>query len=69
MTTPPNTTILIKACEYINKILLVKTIEHEFLIFKELYEIVSKEIKYPNLNNEVIKLLAKDCVYNDENIQ
>lgn len=57
---------MIKACEHINKILLVKTVEHEFLIFKEFYEIVLKEIKYPNLNNEVIELLARDCVYNDE---
>lgn len=55
-----------KAYEHINKILLVKSEEDEFLVFKEFYEIVLKEIKYPNINNEVIELLAKDNVYNDE---
>lgn len=55
-----------KACEHINKILLVESEEDEFLMFKEFYEIVLKEINYPNIDNEVIELLAKDNVYNDE---
>lgn len=55
-----------KACEHINKILLVESEEHEFSMFKEFYEIVLKEINYPNISNEVIELLAKDNVYNDE---
>jgi putative hydrolase of the HAD superfamily len=55
-----------KACEHINKILLVESEEQEYLMFKEFYEIVLKEIKYPNINNETIELLAKDNVYNDE---
>jgi len=55
-----------KACEHINGILLVESEEHEFLMFKEFYEIVLKEIRYPNINSEVIELLAKDNVYNDE---
>lgn len=55
-----------KACEHINKILVVKTEEEEYSMFKEFYEIVLKEINYPNINNEVIELLAKDNVYNDD---
>lgn len=55
-----------KACEHINKILLVKTEEEEYSMFKEFYEIVLKEINYPNVNNEIIELLAKDNVYNDD---
>ena len=55
-----------KACEHINKILLVESEEHEFFMFKEFYEIVLKEINYPHINNEIIELLAKDNVYNDE---
>ena len=55
-----------KACEHINKILLVKSEEDEFSMFKEFYEIVLKEIKYPSINNEIIELLARDNVYNDE---
>lgn len=55
-----------KACEHINKILLVKTEEEEYSMFKEFYEIVLKEINYPNINNRVIELLAKDNVYNDD---
>lgn len=55
-----------KACEHINKILLVKTEEEEYSMFKEFYEIVLKEINYPNINNEVLELLAKDNVYNDD---
>lgn len=55
-----------KACEHINKILLVETEEDEFLMFKEFYEIVLKEINYPNINDEIIELLARDNVYNDE---
>ena len=57
---------MIKACEHINKILVVETEEHEFSMFKGFYEIVLKEIKYPNINNEIIELLARDNVYNDE---
>lgn len=55
-----------KACEYISKILLVESEELELLMFKEFYEIVLKEIKYPDINNRIIELLAKDNVYNDE---
>lgn len=55
-----------KACEHINKILLVKTEEEEYSMFKEFYEIVLKEINYPNINNEIIELLSKDNVYNDD---
>ncbi len=55
-----------KASYDINKILLVKTEEQEFIMFKEFYEIVLKEINYPNINDEIIELLAKDNVYNDE---
>jgi putative hydrolase of the HAD superfamily len=55
-----------KAYGHINKILFVKSEEDEFSMFKEFYEIVLREINYPNINNEVIELLAKDNVYNDE---
>lgn len=55
-----------KAYDHIEKILLVKTEEEEYKIFKEFYEIVLKELKYPNINNGIIGLLAKDNVYNDE---
>ena len=55
-----------KACEHINKTLLVESEEHEFSIFKEFYEIVLTEIKYPCINNEIVELLARDNVYNDE---
>lgn len=55
-----------KACEHINRILLVESEEEEFSLFKNFYEIVLKEIKYPNINNDIIELLAKDNVYNDE---
>lgn len=54
------------ACEHINKILLVETEEEEYSMFKQFYEIVLREIKYPNINNEVIELLARDNVYNDD---
>lgn len=54
------------ACDHINKILLVETEEEEYSIFKEFYEIVLREIKYPNINNEIIELLARDNVYNDD---
>lgn len=55
-----------KACEHISKILLVETEDDEFSMFKEFYEIVLKNLNYPNINNEIIELLAKDNVYNDE---
>lgn len=54
-----------KAYEYISEISLVKT-EEEYLMFKEFYEIVLKEINYTNLNSNVIELLARDNVYNDD---
>lgn len=54
------------ASEHINKILLVKTEEEEYLMFKEFYEIVLREIKYPNITEEVIESLAKDNVFNDD---
>jgi len=44
-----------KACEHINKILLVKTEQEEYSMFKEFYEIVLKEINYPNINNDLRK--------------
>ena len=55
-----------KACEHISKILLVKTEEEEFLMFKDFYKIVLKEINYPNINDEIIESLAKDNVFNDD---
>jgi len=55
-----------KACDIISKMVLVKTEEDEFNMFKEFYEIVLKEIKYPNINERIIDLLARDNVYNDE---
>jgi len=54
-----------KACDHINKMLLVKTEEDEFAMFKEFYEIVLKEIKYVSVNEEIINSLASDNVYND----
>ena len=54
------------AYEHISKILLVETEEQEYSMFKEFYEIVLREVKYPNINNEVIELLARDNVYNDD---
>ena len=55
-----------KACNHINKILTVITEEEEFLMFKEFYEIVLNEIKYPYISKNIINDLAKDNVYNDE---
>ncbi|MGN9161399.1 HAD family hydrolase [Clostridium sulfidigenes] len=55
-----------KACDHINKMLLVKTEEDEFAMFKEFYEIVLKEIKYASINEEIINSLASDNVYNDD---
>ena len=55
-----------KACEHISKILLVKTEEEEFLMFKDFYKIVLKEINHPNINDEIIESLAKDNVFNDD---
>ena len=55
-----------KACEHISKILLVKTEEEEFLMFKDFYKIVLKEINYPNISDEIIESLAKDNVFNDD---
>ncbi len=55
-----------KACDHISKILLVKTEEDEFAMFREFYEVVLKEIKYTNINEEIIDSLASDNVYNDE---
>ncbi len=55
-----------KACDHINKMLLVKTEEDEFAMFKEFYEIVLKEIKYVSINEEIINSLASDNVYNDD---
>lgn len=55
-----------KAYKHISKILLVESEEQEYLMFKRFYEIVLKEINYPNYNEEIIELLAKDNVYNDE---
>jgi len=55
-----------KACDHISKILLVKTEEDEFAMFKEFYEVVLKEIKYTNINEEIIDFLANDNVYNDD---
>lgn len=51
---------------YINEIPLVKTEIEEYLMFKKFYELVLKEINYPNITEEIIELLAKDNVYNDD---
>jgi putative hydrolase of the HAD superfamily len=55
-----------KAYEHINKILFVKTEEQEFLMFKDFYKIVLKELSYSNISDEIIELLAHDNVYNDD---
>lgn len=55
-----------KACEYANKILVVKTEEEEFQMFEEFYSIVLREIKYPDINESIIDALARDNVYNDD---
>ena len=55
-----------EACEYIGKIPLVETIDAEFSMFKEFYKIVLDKLNYPNITNEIVELLAKDNVYNDE---
>lgn len=55
-----------KAYNHINEILVVKTEEEEYEMFKEFYEIVLREVKYPNISEEIIDLLARDNVYNDE---
>lgn len=55
-----------EAYNYINGIPLVKTEAEEYLMFKKFYEIVLKEINYPNITEEIIELLAKDNVYNDD---
>jgi len=54
-----------KACDHINKMLLVKTEEDEFAMFKEFYEIVLKEKKYASINEEIMNSLASDNVHND----
>jgi putative hydrolase of the HAD superfamily len=59
-------TAMEKACSHINEILFVKTEKEEFNMFKEFYEIVLREINYPDINNEIIELLARDNVYNDD---
>lgn len=46
--------------------LLVKTEEEEYLMFKDFYKILLEEVKYPEINDEIIDLLARDNVYNDE---
>lgn len=51
---------------HISQTLLVETEEQEFNMFRKFYEIVLKEIKYPSINDEIIKFLARDNVYNDE---
>jgi putative hydrolase of the HAD superfamily len=51
---------------HISQTLLVETEEQEFNMFKKFYKIALKEIKYPNINDEIIELLARDNVYNDE---
>lgn len=55
-----------KAYEHISKILVVKTEEDEYEMFKEFYEIVLKELNYPDISDEIIDLLARDNVYNDD---
>lgn len=55
-----------KAYEHIQRVKLVESEEQEFLMFKEFYEIVLKEINYSNISSEIIELLAKDNVYNDD---
>ncbi|WP_297637591.1 HAD-IA family hydrolase [uncultured Clostridium sp.] len=46
--------------------ILVSNEEEEYLMFREFYEILLKEIKYPDIKEETIDLLARDNVYNDE---
>ena len=58
-----------KACEYANKILIVKTEEEEFLMFKEFYSILLKESKYPDISSDILDKLAKDNVYNDDKFE
>lgn len=55
-----------KAYDHISKILVVKTEEEEYEMFKEFYEIVLKELNYPDISDEIIDLLARDNVYNDD---
>lgn len=45
---------------------LVRTEEEEYLMFKNFYKILLEEVKYPDIKDEIIDLLAKDNVYNDE---
>lgn len=59
-------TAMSTAHDHISKISLVATEEDEYVMFKEFYEIVLKEIGYPYINKSIIELLAKDNVYNDE---
>ncbi|APC41259.1 hypothetical protein [Clostridium estertheticum] len=55
-----------KASVHINKILLVENEEQEFFMLKKFYGIALDEINYSKANNEIIELLARDNVYNDE---
>lgn len=55
-----------EACSHINEILFVKNEKEEFNMFKDFYEIVLRKINYPDINNEIIELLARDNVYNDD---
>lgn len=57
---------MVKAGDYVHKILKVSTEEEEFLMFKEFYKIVLNEIKYPVIDDNILNALAKDNVYNDE---
>ncbi len=54
------------AYDYIDKIVFVKTEEQEYLMFKEFYEILLKEINYPDISENNITLLSNDNVYNDD---
>ena len=55
-----------KAYKHIESVLLVKSQDQELSMFKEFYEIVLREINYPNISEDIIRLLAEDNVYNDE---
>jgi putative hydrolase of the HAD superfamily len=55
-----------KAGAYINSIAMIKTKEEEYYHFKKYYDIFSGELPELQLQNENVKELAKDLVYNTE---
>ncbi|MBU5439622.1 HAD family hydrolase [Tissierella sp. MSJ-40] len=55
-----------KACDYADKIKLIKNEEEEFRMFREFYRIVLEETKYPDIDDRILNNLAEDNVYNDD---